>query len=527
MQRMLAHVCDFPQEWAKMGSAADGYVYDTFDFGDDSRYDPPSQDAHWWEHEPHLHYLRAGRLEESLTRQFPEEASGIRSYLREVDRATSFFDGTNALMLTKFSFVPGFVKAWLHTRVGRLASRTAREVVEEHVTDPRLRAMLSAGQMIDWNLPPGDVSFLVAAGMLNYYEGGGYYPVGTSNSIPASILPEIERTGGAVLCKADVSGIITDTKGGILTATGVRMANGDEIRAPMVVSAAGFANTFDKFLSPEQLFAAGLDEAVRRTHAMLKPSHSHICAYISLDGPAEQFELHPWNVHSFPDAPHFDYDIDRMQATYYADPFSLNEPLMTLTCPSAKDPAYPNSNSANVLLLIEGLKPWFEEWGGSTHGRRPSEYEDAKGKFEQMFLDRLFKYYPTTRGHVTHVELSTPLTAEHFLNAPAGASYGLEWTPAHFDQELHETVFSPKTPIQGLFVSGESVCFGGYFGALATSFATASHILGPLAFAKMMLEDRSASWPRFAPADELRRDASSGSGGQPSQPKSSRGVKVG
>ena len=87
MQRMLAHVCDFPQEWAKMGSAADGYVYDTFDFGDDSRYDPPSQDAHWWEHEPHLHYLRAGRLEESLTRQFPEEASGIRSYLREVDRA--------------------------------------------------------------------------------------------------------------------------------------------------------------------------------------------------------------------------------------------------------------------------------------------------------------------------------------------------------------------------------------------------------------------------------------------------------
>lgn len=32
--------------------------------------------------------------------------------------------------------------------------------------------------------------------------------------------------------------------------------------------------------------------------------------------------------------------------------------------------------------------------------------------------ERLYKYYPKTSGHVSHIELSTPLTSKHFINAP-------------------------------------------------------------------------------------------------------------
>ena len=78
--------------------------------------------------------------------------------------------------------------------------------------------------------------------------------------------------------------------------------------------------------------------------------------------------------------------------------------------------------------------------------RALQEYEAYKRRFEDMFLDRVYKYYPKCRGHVDHIELSTPLTAAHFLNAPKGGSYGLEWTPAHFDQELHEDWFNPVRP---------------------------------------------------------------------------------
>jgi len=54
----------------------------------------------------------------------------------------------------------------------------------------------------------------------------------------------------------------------------------------------------------------------------------------------------------------------------------------------------------------------------------------------------MYRYYPLARGHVTHVELSTPLTTAHFIGAPGGASYGLEWTPAHFDADLQAVTLS-------------------------------------------------------------------------------------
>lgn len=161
------------------------------------------------------------------------------------------------------------------------------------------------------------------------------------------------------------------------------------------------------------------------------------------------------------------------------------EPLITLTCPAAKDPLYGAElpGRSNVLLLAEGLKGWFTAGAGGEqtgrHGARPADYKALKAKFEPMFLRRLYRYYPQCEGRVTHVELSTPLSAEHFIAAPQGASYGLEWTPAHFDEALHEDLFSPKVKgIPGLYLTGEAVAFGGFYGALATGYATAAHVLG-------------------------------------------------
>jgi phytoene dehydrogenase-like protein len=75
-----------------------------------------------------------------------------------------------------------------------------------------------------------------------------------------------------------------------------------------------------------------------------------------------------------------------------------------------------------VLLLVEGMHDWFAhlsdvQSAADTYGRRSPDYEKMKAQFEEMFLERLYKYYPLTRDHVTHIELSTPLTSEHFLNA--------------------------------------------------------------------------------------------------------------
>eukprot|EP00958_Prasinococcus_capsulatus_P023947 scaffold3674_cov371-Prasinococcus_capsulatus_cf.AAC.4 len=519
MRFLLSHVCSKPLQLAFMGSPDDGYTYDTFDLGGGVpgyplRYAclvahptysprcPPGRS----------HGIRTGRrdrLAESLIEHFPHEAEGIKLYLDQTDLP-------NYLMYTKF--IPDtfpFAKAirgWLWDRVRDTRPEiTAEEQVAKFVKDPALRALLSGGQIIDWNLAPNRVSHLVAEGMMAYYRAGGLYPAGSSNTIADSIIPIIEEAGGKVLCGAPVASILTestgpdDTGGPSLRAVGVRLAkSGDTIRAPIVVSGIGYYNTFHRLLSNEQRLAAGIDTSM--VDAKLGNSHSHICAYISLDGPPEAFDLKPWNIHSMPDLPKYDYNISAMQEDFYRDPFSQKECLMTLTCPSAKDKFYAKDlpGRSNVLLLIEGMPEWFRDFDETQHGRRTDDYKQLKvaihgpsrcrqaailrmyvcfclvqESFKPLFLERLYKYYPKTEGHITHIEISTPLSAEHFINSPEGASYGLEWTPEHFERELHEEFFNPTVQKVGsMYMTGEAVAYGGFYGALATGYATASHILG-------------------------------------------------
>lgn len=489
MRTLLSHVCAHPIELAFMGSEKDGYTYDLFDMGDGAQ---------------PLYSYRAGELIESLTERFPHEADGIRSYIKDV-RGGGILD--NGVVLSKMlpdgKSVPcaGRLRSWLWSKVrARSPEVTARDKIAEYVKDPVLRALLSGGQMIDWNLAPGEVSWHVSAGMLNYYFDGGLYPAGSSNTIPQAIIPVIEAAGGKVMCSAPVSEILVEEEADdrTLRAVGVKLARGGKVvRARQVVSAAGYVNTYQRFLTEEVRARAGITHP-ERVLSKLRLSHSHVCAYISLNGPPEDFDLGPANIHSMPALSHYDYDIQAMQDAFYADPFCQEELggcLMTLTCPSAKDPRYADDlpGRSNVLLLIEGLPEWFEQYASSKHGRRDEGYTELKRRFEPMFLERLYRYYPKTCDKITHLEISTPLSAAHFINSPGGASYGLDWRPEHFEEDLHEEAFSPTVRgIDGCYVTGESIAFGGFYGALVTAFATATHMLGLLPTLWLLANDHGA-----------------------------------
>jgi all-trans-retinol 13,14-reductase len=73
----------------------------------------------------------------------------------------------------------------------------------------------------------------------NIYILGSCYPIGGASEIPYRIIPVIERSGGRVLMKANVTQILNE--GG--NVTGVRVGNKEnsavDIHAPIVISDAG------------------------------------------------------------------------------------------------------------------------------------------------------------------------------------------------------------------------------------------------------------------------------------------------
>src|SRR5664280_1086825 len=93
-----------------------------------------------------------------------------------------------------------------------------------------------------------------------------------SSSIAAAIVPAIERNGGRVITGAEVANILVDGE----KATGVKMADGREFLAPIVISDAGAANTFQKLLPGEMTCLSSLRVGLRSIPA----SVAHLGLYV-------------------------------------------------------------------------------------------------------------------------------------------------------------------------------------------------------------------------------------------------------
>lgn len=488
MKRLLSWITDAPGvRLAPMGTAKDNYLYDEFDLGDGTgegemehliRYRGLNDDG-------------AAVLQELRTR-FPHQVEAINAFdkkSRECSQSFHAFAASRLLPDWALNLFGGALRKFLRRRLMKSAGVTATQAVEScGITDLKLKALLTAGQLIDWNLIPRECSWLVIGGMLRYYSDGGFYPEGGSQVFAERIIPVIERHGGRVLCRANVDKVIINEKG---EACGVRLKThkGLEIHAPLVVSSVGCTNTWGKLVPEEALAAHSLQPQPPQCPPA---SNGHMTAFVNLDGPPQDFDLRAANMHSWLGLPRFGFDPSKMQETFYNDPLpNAHDCLVTLTSPSAKDAKYGDMypGTSNMLLLTEAKYEWFLPGGVACssascgeHGHRAEEYKAFKSKWEDVFLQRLYRYYPKTRGHVTSIEIGTPLSSEHYIAADRGGSYGLAWTVERFNESLLNDYCAPVTKIPNLFMSGEAVLFGGFVGATVGGYIAALKILG---------------WPRF------------------------------
>ena len=116
---------------------------------------------------------------------------------------------------------------------------------------------------------------------------------------------------------------------------------------------------------------------------------------------------------------------------------------------------------------------WFSTWDGSRWKKRGADYDALKTKLTERLLSTLDKHVPQARAHVTHAELSTPLSTKHFAAWEHGEIYGIDHGPARF----RENWLRPQTKIPGLYLTGQDVVTCGVAGALLGGSICASAIL--------------------------------------------------
>ncbi len=437
-RRLFDFLTDGELDWADMGE-----VYDRIILGDNA-----------YDYVKGYESFRA-----KMHDYFPEDKAAIDQYLEKVvataKKATMFF-AEKAVPPVVSTLFGGMMR-----RSGvKEASRTTREVLEEITQNQELIGVLT-GQFGDYGLVPAESSFLMHAMLFAHYLRGAGYPVGGASRIAETILPVIERSGGEVVTNANVTEIIIENG----KATGVRLEDGRELRAPTVVSNAGVINTFEHLVPEETAAGLGFSKKARE----IGNSIAHLSLYIGLKEPTEALGLEKTNLWVYRDHRH--------EENFAAFRNDINAPLpvVYLSFPSAKDPDFERRFPGRSTIEAITLGPYepFAKWASTRWKKRGDEYDELKASLSERLLDTLYAQVPATRGKIDVAELSTPLTTTNFAAHQEGAIYGLAHGPARFEARW----LRPRTPIKGLYLTGADVVSAGLMGALMGGMSCSSAVL--------------------------------------------------
>jgi all-trans-retinol 13,14-reductase len=399
------------------------------------------------------------RFVATLEDAFPREAGAVRRWVELVGacrEASGAFFAEKALP----SAMARAMGASLRASFLEHAGRTTAEAVGSVTRDPELAAVLTA-HYGNYGAPPGRSSFAVHAGIAGHFLEGAWFPIGGACAIAEAFAPTIEAAGGAIFVNAEVETILVEDG----CARGVRLIDGCEIRAPAVISDAGVATTFGR-LVPRESLPRELEEPL----SALGPSVGHVCLYLGFRETDEDLGLSGTNLWIFPDGSH-----DENVARYLADP-EAPLPFVYASFPSAKDPTFRDRHPgrATVDVLTTAQWDWFSPWADGRWRRRGADYDALKTRFGDRMLEVLFSKLPQLRGRIDVREMSTPVTTRHFAGHPRGELCGLDHTPERFRRAL-----GPRTPIRGLFLSGQDVALCGVGGAFAGGALAAAAVEGP------------------------------------------------
>lgn len=407
--------------------------------------------------------FRAGRenFVTELLKHFPNAKTSLEKYLSLLDEVNLL--AMPAIVTQKLtpSFLSGISGLITQPILKKYFGRTTFEVLSEITDDPKLISVLSS-QWGDYGLPPKQSSFAMHAVVAHHYLDGGNFPVGGASSIARTIEKVIQKSNGKILVGKEVSEILIKNN----KAYGVKMENGDEIIAPIVISATGYINTYRKLIAKDIASDLGLLSNLKK----IKPSVGHICLYTGIKASKKDLKLENGNLWIYPD-----YDHDKTYSKYLQNQNS-DFPLVYISFPSFKDPEWDlhYEGKSTIDVIAPAAYEWFQKWKDKPWRKRGEDYNELKEKFSERLLDYVYKYVPEVKGKVDFYELSTPLSTEYFNKYQHGELYGLDHTPDRFAEKW----MRPKSPIDSLYISGQDILFAGVASALASGFMTATEILG-------------------------------------------------
>ncbi|KAA0024791.1 phytoene desaturase family protein [Antrihabitans cavernicola] len=410
-----------------------------------------------------------------LLETFPDDQAALRRYLRiirklagAVDRATT---PASTRGLVTFLVRAGWAAPFAMVPLARLLDICG--------VGPAPRPVL-CGQTPAYAAPADRAPAIVQAGYLeNYVGGGAYFPIGGGQVLSATLAEVVRANNGDFRLNARAAKIVVESG----KVSGVQLADGEVITAPVVVSNADLKRTYLELLDPSVV--SPIKRKLVSSYSMAWPLFN---TYLGLDidlsetmtssqiwkfgtdadfGPMRK--AGDWKANG--------RNLDRWLAVSRENASAMihiatNKDTMTALAPAGH----------SVVEAMTYLPPDHDLWGlgagGPVHGesyRTNPDYQAVKDAVTEMLIDVVDQVIPNVRDHIVWQEAATPITQERYTRSTAGGSYGIEMNV----RQVGPLRPGPKTDIRGLYLAGASTSWGpGVEGVMLSGVGAAGAVLG-------------------------------------------------
>lgn len=362
--------------------------------------------------------------------KFEQRLSGLYDAMKDIPTIALRADWQVIPLLLQ-RYLPSLGKMLLNLPI---VQSSVGSVMDATITDPWVRRLIDlecfllSGLKAEGTIAP-EVAFMLG----ERSRAGVEYPVGGSKAIVNALVRGLQRFGGELRLGCHVEKIIVETfhETSIHRVVGVKLQNGEILRAPIIISNATLWDTYNNLLRPEDL-PANYRQAALDTPVVESFMHLHLG--IKAEG-LEGLTGHHVVVHDS------------------SQDITVPGNTCMISIPTVWDASL--APEGHHVIHAYTLEP-FAGW------ERNDNYENCKREKAQSLYRALERVIPDVRKRVVLELIGTPLTHAGYLRRYRG-TYG----PAI---AAGKGMFpSMYTPIKGLYRVGDSTLPGIGVPAVAAS----------------------------------------------------------
>ena len=378
---------------------------------------------------------------QQLVKFFPEEKENLEIYCKEIQRVCNQFPRYNVVGKEKYN------EEVLHLNTKRF--------VESITSNKKLQAVLLGSNF----LYAGDsenTPFYVHALTVNSYIQSAFKCTKGGSQISKLLIRKLREYGADVFKHSEVSEMIFEED----VLKGVKTSKGDFFYAEKIISNIEIRSTL-KLIGEHRFKKSYVNRILS-----WEPVSSCFSIYLVLK--PNSFTHFNYNIYHHS-------SIDSVWNAFHYQKENWPETYMLSSTSSKKNSEFSETLTAISYMNFKEVEEWKNTFNTvADENERGQLYEDFKMAKANKMIDALEKKYPDLRNCIEKIYTSSPLSYRDYIGSFEGNMYGYSKT----SENPLKTMLSPRTKINNLFLTGQSVNMHGILGCTIGAFNTCSEILG-------------------------------------------------